>query len=131
MQEMNVSRGGTLTADIFACAGPADHRPWEKASPPDKLYAAAHAIVPTPGGHLERLARGLLPNVNSVHAQAVELLGGGLVIEATAPDGTIEAISAPNNRFALGVQWHPEYMAAENPLSRRLFESLADAVQRP
>ena len=32
----------------------------------------------------------------------------GLAVSATAPDGTVEALERPRNRFVLGVQWHPE-----------------------
>lgn len=129
MQELNVCRGGSLTPNIFAGERRADHRPWDKNSPSDQLYAAVHAIVPTDGGHFERLTDGIVPIVNSVHVQAVNRLGEGLNIEAVAPDGTIEAISVPKNRFAVGVQWHPEYQAADNTLSRRLFEMFGEAVR--
>lgn len=129
MQELNVSRGGSLTADIFADEFRADHRPWAKHAPPETLYAAAHAIVLVAGGHLERLTQGVVPMVNSVHVQAIDRLGEGLAVEAVAPDGTIEAISVPDNRFAIGVQWHPEYKAADNLLSRRLFEGFGESVR--
>jgi putative glutamine amidotransferase len=47
------------------------------------------------------------------HHQAVDRLGDGLIAAAHADDGTIEALEATGDAFALGVQWHPE--AAADP----------------
>lgn len=129
MQELNVVCGGTLVPDIFVSGGTADHRRWEKGLAPEHLYAVAHEIIATAGGQLERLAQGVALSVNSVHVQAIDRLGDGLVVEARARDGTIEAVRYSGNRFALGVQWHPEFLAASNPLSTRLFEAFGDAVR--
>lgn len=129
MQELNVACGGSLVHNIFAGGVRSDHRPWEKNLPPERLYAAAHEIVAVEGGWFSRVTEGTPLGVNSVHAQAIDRLGAGLVVEACAPDGTIEAISFASNRFALGVQWHPEFMAASNALSRRLFEAFGEAVR--
>jgi len=67
--------------------------------------------------------------VNSLHYQAVKELGKGLKIEATAPDGTVEAMSLEEpNGFLFAVQWHPEYKSTENALSRAIFGAFADAM---
>jgi putative glutamine amidotransferase len=47
--------------------------------------------------------------VNSSHHQAAKDASDRIVVNAVAPDGVIEGIEATNRRFALGVQWHPEY----------------------
>ena len=50
-------------------------------------------------------------------------------LEATAADGTIEAVSVIDaNGFAVGVQWHPEYWAETDAPSRALFEAFGKAV---
>ncbi|MCC6984410.1 MAG: gamma-glutamyl-gamma-aminobutyrate hydrolase family protein, partial [Bauldia sp.] len=55
----------------------------------------------------------------------------GLVIEATAPDGTVEGVSVPDAPgFAVGVQWHPEYWVRTDPASARLFAAFGDAVRK-
>jgi putative glutamine amidotransferase len=60
--------------------------------------------------------------VNSLHHQGVDRLAPGLKAEAHAPDGQIEAVSlAQNGAFLLGVQWHPEWAFADDPLSRAIF----------
>ena len=68
--------------------------------------------------------------VNSLHRQAVGRLAEGLVVEATAPDGTIEAVRVAGARgFAIGVQWHPEYWVESDATSARLFKAFGEAVQ--
>jgi putative glutamine amidotransferase len=51
--------------------------------------------------------------------------------QAVAPDGQIEAVSLPEARFVVGVQWHPEHKALGNPLSRALFLAFAEACGAP
>jgi gamma-glutamyl-gamma-aminobutyrate hydrolase PuuD len=48
--------------------------------------------------------------VNSIHHQAVKLLGNGIVVEARSPsDGVVEAIRWTGSSYVMGVQWHPEF----------------------
>jgi putative glutamine amidotransferase len=62
--------------------------------------------------------------VNSLHSQGIDCLAPALEAEAIAPDGLIEAYSVKGAaRFALAVQWHPEWRAWENPVSIKLFEA--------
>jgi len=49
--------------------------------------------------------------VNSIHHQAAGELSSPLQVCGVAPDGTIEALCAPDMAFVLGVQWHPEELA--------------------
>jgi len=65
--------------------------------------------------------------VNSLHSQGIDRLARKLRVEAVAPDGQIEAVSLPDARFIVGVQWHPEYKPLENPLSRALFSAFSHA----
>jgi putative glutamine amidotransferase len=70
--------------------------------------------------------------VNSFHGQAVERVGTGLRICATAPDGVIEGIEHARRSFSVGVQWHPEIAALLDPTALRIFEELvrrADAYR--
>ncbi|HYF06206.1 MAG TPA: gamma-glutamyl-gamma-aminobutyrate hydrolase family protein, partial [Acetobacteraceae bacterium] len=65
--------------------------------------------------------------VNSAHHQAVATPGRGAVVNATAPDGLVEGIEHPGHRFALGVQWHPEY--AVDPADPRIFSAFVAACR--
>ncbi len=69
--------------------------------------------------------------VNSFHHQAVKALGTGFVATGWAEDDIVEAIEAPGNRFAIGVQWHPEAMTRTDLTSRRLFEVFVAAAAKP
>ncbi|CAD6520608.1 Gamma-glutamyl-gamma-aminobutyrate hydrolase PuuD [Paraburkholderia kirstenboschensis] len=130
LQEMNVVFGGTLHQRIHAIAGFSDHRE-NKAESLDLQYAPSHTVSLTQGGLLQRLAGGANEaRVNSLHGQGIEQLGMGLVVEATAPDGLIEAVSVNGARaFALGVQWHPEWKHASDSLSTAIFRAFGDACR--
>ena len=82
------------------------------------------------GGLLAEFAGGERMMVNSLHAQGVQTLGQGLVVEARAPDGVIEGFRvADAPAFALAVQWHPEWRAIDNPFSRALFAAFGEAAR--
>jgi putative glutamine amidotransferase len=129
-QEMNVVFGGTLHQKVHAVEGLDDHRE-NKDDTLDQQYAPSHAIHLARGGLLARLAGGALDGcVNSLHDQGVNQLGDGLVVEAVAPDGLIEAISVKDApAFALGVQWHPEWKQADDALSSAIFRAFGAACR--
>jgi putative glutamine amidotransferase len=128
-QEFNVAFGGTLHQAVQDVPGHADHRAPDGA-PADVQYGPAHAVQVVPGSRLAAITRDLTFDVNSVHGQGVKRLAPGLVAEAHAPDGVVEAFSrAGAAGFNLCLQWHPEWQAAENPVSRRLFAAFGDAVR--
>ena len=82
-----------------------------------------------PGGLLARLSGLSEAMVNSLHHQGVDRLASGLAIEAVAPDNLIEAVSMPGAKgFLLGVQWHPEWAFATNPLSWAIFAGFGAAL---
>ncbi len=126
-QEMNVAFGGTLHQKVHEVAGLMDHRD-DESLPLEEQYGPAHDVILEPGGLLRRLAGTDRVRVNSLHSQGVEHLGSDLVVEARAPDGLIEAFrvsGAP--RFAVAVQWHPEWKVMGNAFSRTLFAAFGEA----
>ncbi|CAD6540770.1 Gamma-glutamyl-gamma-aminobutyrate hydrolase PuuD [Paraburkholderia hiiakae] len=129
-QEMNVVFGGTLHQQVHNVARYDDHRE-NKDDPLDTQYGPAHALKLVEGGLLQRLAGGAREaRVNSLHGQGIERLGAGLVAEAFAPDGLIEAVSVANaHSFALGVQWHPEWKYADDALSTAIFHAFGEACR--
>jgi gamma-glutamyl-gamma-aminobutyrate hydrolase PuuD len=97
----------------------------------DQRYGPLHTIDITPGGRLAAILASRQIKVNSLHRQAIARLAEGLAVEARAPDGIVEAASVKGAAgFALGVQWHPEYKAAANPDSVKLFEAFGEAARR-
>ena len=130
IQVLNVARGGTLVQDIPSeLPGTVEHK---LAVPPHAAVDLAHEVWIEKDSLLSRLTgdAGKSPDtldVNSRHHQSVRSLGQGLVATATAPDGVIEAVEDPAQRFLLGVQWHPEnfYRTGE---FRSLFEGFVKAA---
>jgi putative glutamine amidotransferase len=129
-QETNVALGGSLHQQVQAVNGYADHRARD-ADPVEVQYGPAHAVQIEPGGVLAGLLGGATTiEVNSIHQQAVDRLAPGLRVEARAPDGLIEAFSAPAAPgFNLCVQWHPEWQAAANPISMKLLAAFGAACR--
>jgi putative glutamine amidotransferase len=128
-QEANVALGGTLHQAVHQVSGFADHRDRDD-DPLEVQYAIAHDVLIEPAGELARLLGTDRIAVNSLHGQGVNRLAPRLRIEARAPDGLIEAFSVPDAPgFALAVQWHPEWHAAENPVSMRLLGAFGDAAR--
>jgi putative glutamine amidotransferase len=128
-QEMNVAFGGTLWQKVHEVPGLTDHRE-NKEDPLEVQYGPAHEVELVPGGVLHRLAGSDRIQVNSVHGQGVQTLGGALEIEARAPDGLVEAFRVRDARdFAVAVQWHPEWQVMSNPFSHALFAAFGAAAR--
>jgi putative glutamine amidotransferase len=128
-QEVNVAFGGSLHQRVHEVPGHLDHRD-DESQPLDVQYGPAHDVVLAPGGLLRRLAETDRVRVNSLHSQGIERLGQGLAVEARAPDGLIEAFRVEDAaRFALAVQWHPEWQVMDDPFSRALFSAFGAACR--
>jgi len=120
MQALNVSRGGSLIQDIASQTdNPIKH---EQGIPRERN---SHSIRIESGTILESLAeKGSGPvRVNSHHHQAVKEVGKDLAATGWTNDGVIECIEdIRENRFVVGVQWHPELSWASDQLSKAIFE---------
>ena len=128
-QELNVALGGTLHAEVHAVPGRDDHRA-PQIEDPDERYGPRHPVRFLPGGAFERIAEAGEVWVNSLHRQGIDRLAPRLTAEGHAPDGTVEAVQVTDApAFALGVQWHPEYKAAANPFSMKLYRAFGDAAR--
>ena len=128
-QEVNVAMGGTLHPEIRDLPGRMNHR-----MPPDgtleEKFALRHAVRFTEDGPFHKLLGEVEVMTNTLHGQGIKQPGPRIVIDGHAPDGTPEAIyvkDAPG--FTLSVQWHPEYRAWEDPVSRVLFGAFGDALR--
>ena len=129
-QEVNVAYGGTLPPQLDQVEGLIRHRE-DSTRPLDEQYAPTHKLELTDTGLLASLAGTTDVSVNSLHTQGVAKLGAGLVVEATAPDGLIEAFSVQGSAaFSLAVQWHPEWKVAENPFYLAIFRAFGTACRQ-
>jgi putative glutamine amidotransferase len=124
---MNVAFGGTLHQRLYEVQGFNDHRE-DETQPLDVQYGPAHDVILEKGGVLHALAGKDSIRVNSLHSQGVDRLSDRLIVEARAPDGVVEAFRVRNApRFALAVQWHPEWKVMSNDFSRALFAAFGAA----
>jgi putative glutamine amidotransferase len=126
MQELNVALGGTLHQQVQELPGRLDHRggPGTVA----ERYRPKHGLR-AEGGMARLLGRGAT-QVNSLHEQGIDALAPGLVAEAWAPDGTMEAVRVADvSGWAFGVQWHPEWNWAANPDSVAIFAAFGAACR--
>ncbi|SQF94136.1 gamma-glutamyl-gamma-aminobutyrate hydrolase [Paucimonas lemoignei] len=129
-QELNVAFGGSLHQRVHETGTFMDHREPDN-EPVEVQYAPSHAMHVQPGGVLASLGLGSEMCVNSIHGQGIERLAPGLRVEATAPDGLIEAVSVEGSAaFALGVQWHPEWQVSANPDYLAIFQAFGDACRK-
>lgn len=126
MQVMAAARGATMWRDIkndLDCA--VDHLNEKPAEEP------AHMITIEPGTRLHAIARSTEIAVNTAHNEALKNIPNGIIVSARAPDGIVEAIELPDRRFAVGVQWHPEFFLDDNDPNFALFEHLIAEASQP
>lgn len=129
LQSLNVFLGGSLVQDIPAeLRNSIAHETDDEKLAPETFHAAriesGAKISQMPGAAAE-------VRVNSSHHQSIRDLGRGLRITSRAPDGVIEAVEGTSNsHWVVGVQWHPERMAANDALAQSLFRSLVHAARK-
>jgi putative glutamine amidotransferase len=128
-QELNAALGGTLVTEAQERPGSLDHRA-PLGLPNDDRFKLVHEVSFEADSKLGALVSACCIKVNSVHRQVVGKLSPRLVVEARAPDGTIEAARVRDAKaFAFGVQWHPEYWAASDAPSGTLFRAFGEAAR--
>ena len=129
LQELNVAYGGTLHQKVHEAPGFHDHRD-DPEQDIEQRYGPAHDVDLVAGGVLAGIARQRRVRVNSLHGQGIDRLAPGLIVEARAPDGLIEAVRVEAARsFALAVQWHPEWRWQRYPFHRALWQAFGDVCR--
>lgn len=123
LQVMNVALGGTLYQDIIKQYGQTQTH----LSDEEDQYAR-HCVELEKGSKLfDILCTIDQLEVNSYHHQAIKDLAPQFKVSAQT-EGIIEAIEAPEKRFIIGVQWHPERIFADNKCFEYLFSNLITAA---
>jgi putative glutamine amidotransferase len=133
MQMINVALGGSLYRDIgheYTAGSPADHSLSGK-FPRDHV---GHGVKVSPDSALAQALGTASPlGVNSLHHEALRQVAAPLRVVAVADDGIVEGVEADpqqyKGRFFMGVQWHPEELAAKDEAMRALFAAFVNAVR--
>jgi putative glutamine amidotransferase len=127
--EINVALGGSLHQDLKARGGGVQH--WEDPEESlEEVYAPRHAVTLVPDGALARIAGRDHLRVSSLHSQGVRQLGKGLVAEAHAEDGLIEAFRWHDEQlFAWGFQFHPEWGHEKDAAYGRIMAAFVTACR--
>lgn len=123
MQLLNVHLGGTLDQNLADSPNRLQHdRDRPRAEP-------AHEIRMSEDSPLAHLLDRTTAPVNSHHHQGLARVADGLVEIAWAEDGVLEGVYAPGLTWVLGVQWHPEAMAAVDRRQLAIFENFVAAAE--
>ncbi|MEH6567095.1 MAG: gamma-glutamyl-gamma-aminobutyrate hydrolase family protein [Halopseudomonas sp.] len=118
-QLLNVRCGGNLFQDLKSRRKLTSNR---------RTLLPLKTLCLAPDSHLARLLGVERGKINSLHNQAIDQVGDGLVISARDLDNIAQAIEAPGRRFVMGVQWHPEFLLFMRR-QRRLFQALVTAAR--
>ena len=124
IQFMNGYLGGDLYQDLpteYACKVEHHMKP-----PYDR---AAHKVEVLEGSMLADMIGGGIHEVNSYHHQAVKTPADSVEVMAVSEDGLVEAICVKNKKFAVGVQWHPEFSYQVSGDSVKLVQAFVDACK--
>ncbi|MBS3970320.1 MAG: gamma-glutamyl-gamma-aminobutyrate hydrolase family protein [Clostridia bacterium] len=125
VQVLNIALGGNIYQDILSQV-PGVYKHTQDAP---KWYPS-HTIHIIRDSILEGIFKSETARVNSFHHQAVSSLADGVLSIASTSDGIVEAITMPNKKFVLGVQWHPECMADRFKEQQQIFNEFVKASIR-
>ena len=125
IQIMNVALGGTLWQDLATAVPGAAKHDYFPDYPRDKRV---HRLTVTQDSKLAKWMQTTSMEVNSIHHQACRDLAPEMRKVAVSPDGFIEAAEIPNHSYALGVQWHPEWIQDTSD-QKRLFSELVNTCR--
>ncbi len=123
VQVMNVALGGTLYTHI------PDQFKTTLEHSQDEFTTIAHPVNIDEDSRMAEIFGETLLQVNSLHHQGLKDVASSLKVVGHAPDGMIEAVELPDHPYAMGVQWHPEWLT-DQPVMRRLFKSFVDATKK-
>jgi putative glutamine amidotransferase len=124
-QVLNVALGGSLYQDLMyqkATQLEHSHRHGKGRS------GLVHHVRLDPDSRLAQLIDETYVEVNSLHHQAVKQVAPALRVTGKSDDGVIEALEAPDHRFLISVQWHPEEIT-DLDWVQRLFAGFVDAAR--
>jgi len=124
MQLLNVAMRGDLHQDLGERCPDTwqQHCNWDQ--PRNELI---HRVAVQPGSQMEKLLGKSVVGANSLHHQAINRPGKGIVISGYSEDGVTELMEIPDHPFMVGTQCHPEEIYLDEPAWARLFTAFVDA----
>lgn len=128
LQVLNVALGGSLVQDIPSQVPDAMQHMFDPVAVTRETIT--HQVQIDKHTRLHEVIGSDQADVNSWHHQALKRVASPLMVTACSPDGIIEAAELANHRFALGVQWHPEWLYDRQPEMKRLFDALVVAASQ-
>ncbi|MBW3546636.1 MAG: gamma-glutamyl-gamma-aminobutyrate hydrolase family protein [Actinobacteria bacterium] len=125
-QIVNVVRGGTLYQHLPEPLGRGAH------GDPTGGVLVTHGVQVAEGSRLAAAVGGhRVARCTSIHHQGIDRVGKGLVAVGWSDDGLVEAIElAGGDGWMVGVQWHPEVTAGDDPVQQSLFDAFTSEVRR-
>lgn len=131
IQEINVALGGSLHYRVHELPGKNDHRMRRDENGNGiGVYDMRHPVTLTASGMFHDWVGETELMVNSLHAQSVDRLADGLVVEAVSDDGVIEGLVLEGAKsLVVGVQWHAEFDPPSHKLSHAIYEAFGDAAR--
>jgi putative glutamine amidotransferase len=123
-QVMNVALGGTLYTHLpDQLPNALDH-----SYPGNMRTVLVHQVKIEEGTRVAEIYGTPIINVNSLHHQGLKDIAPTLRVAGHAPDGLVEAVELPDHPFAVGVQWHPEWLT-DQEVTRNLFRKFVEAAK--
>lgn len=127
IQMLNVAAGGSLYQDTRTQLGNVLDHARQPGEPYNRL---THSVEIAPDSDLARALGTTHLNVNSLHHQALKEIAPGFHVIARAPDGVVEGIEADTPQFAMGVQFHPEWLVEDDARMVGIFREFVQAASR-
>ncbi len=125
IQMLNVAAGGSLYQDIPAQLHTEQNHSYRTGDP---YNLRAHAVEIDPTSRIAKWLGTPEIQVNSLHHQALKNVAPGLRVIARSPDGVVEAVESDDERFLIGVQWHPELLEDDARFAK-LFEAFVASAR--
>lgn len=122
-QVMNVAAGGSLHQSLHKIYDDIDY-PTTRFG--QMIYRKTIKIAPE--SLLSRITQKTKARVNSIHKQAIAVVGEGLNVTAFETNGVVQAIEDPSRDYYMGVQFHPEFLLHQQKF-RNIFEELVNAAK--
>ena len=125
IQLFNALLGGTLYQDL-----PTEHPSKTKHSMTKPYNRGVHTVDILKDTPLFKIIGVDKLSVNSYHHQAIKDLALNVVANAISEDGLVEAITLPNKKFVMAVQWHPEFLWEDSKENNAIIRAFVKAIDK-